>query len=262
MTEQEWFAGTDATPLLVFLKGKTSERKLRLFACACCRRIWSWLKDERSKHGVEVAEEYADGFANPQALQKAHGSACAAAKEMVEPYYHTCSLDPEDDDLGFDPEISYAQYAIREDCFGASAACAAVDASAPGLSRQRTAAAHYASWQAQDQVAWGLGAPRSSDGGAQLHAAKRAERAAQAALVRDIFGNPFGPVSINPSWLTPAVKALARAIYEERTFTDLPVLADALEEGGCTNDAVLSHLRGPGPHCRGCWPVDLILNKS
>ena len=55
---------------------------------------------------------------------------------------------------------------------------------------------------------------------------------------------------------------LAQAIYEERRFGDLPVLADALEEAGCTDADILSHCRGPGPHVRGCWVVDLLLGKQ
>jgi hypothetical protein len=57
------------------------------------------------------------------------------------------------------------------------------------------------------------------------------------------------------------VPKLAASIYEQRAFDRLPVLADALEEAGCTDADILGHLRGPGPHVRGCWAVDLILGK-
>src|SRR5262249_20255682 len=79
-----------------------------------------------------------------------------------------------------------------------------------------------------------------------------AEAASQAALVRCIFGDPFRPTSVHSDYLSPAVRQLARALYEERRFEDLPILADALEEAGCTDRAILSHCRGPGPHARGC----------
>ena len=86
-----------------------------------------------------------------------------------------------------------------------------------------------------------------------------------AALLQDLFGNPFRPPTVEPSWLHwndgTAVK-LAQAIYEERAFGRLPVLADALEDAGCDNADILNHLRGPGPHVRGCWAVDLLLGKS
>jgi hypothetical protein len=58
------------------------------------------------------------------------------------------------------------------------------------------------------------------------------------------------------------IPKLARAIYTDRTFTDLPILADCLEESGCHNQEILNHLRSPRPHCRGCWPLDLILGKA
>jgi hypothetical protein len=73
------------------------------------------------------------------------------------------------------------------------------------------------------------------------------------ALLRDLFGNPFRPVACDPAWRTPSVRRLAEVIYEEGAFDRLPILADALEEAGCDNADILSHLRGPGPHVRGCW---------
>jgi hypothetical protein len=94
-------------------------------------------------------------------------------------------------------------------------------------------------------------------------------RATRADLLRDIFGNPFRLVTIKPAWLTPTVKSLAQVAYEERALPSghldlarLMVLADALEEAGCTEQAILDHLRGPGPHVRGCWPVDLLLGRE
>jgi hypothetical protein len=84
-------------------------------------------------------------------------------------------------------------------------------------------------------------------------------------LLRDIFGNPFCPTVISPAWLSwngDAIPQLAQAIYDERRFKDLLVLADALKEVGCTDAAILNHCRQPGKHVRGCWVVDLILGKS
>jgi hypothetical protein len=81
------------------------------------------------------------------------------------------------------------------------------------------------------------------------------------------LGNPFRPVALNPSWLTPTVTSLAQAIYDNRQlpsghFDNMGVLADALEEAGCDNADLLNHCRSAGPHVRGCWPVDLLLGKS
>jgi hypothetical protein len=88
------------------------------------------------------------------------------------------------------------------------------------------------------------------------------EREQQEGLFRCIFGNPFRPVALDPAWLTSTVVDLARGIYDERAFDRMPILADALQDAGCDNDDALNHCRGPGPHARGCWVVDLILGKS
>jgi hypothetical protein len=85
---------------------------------------------------------------------------------------------------------------------------------------------------------------------------------AQCGLLREIFGNPFRPATVDPDWLTSTVVALARQMYEARDFSIMPILADALQDAGCDNDDILTHCRGDGPHVRGCWVVDLLLGKK
>jgi hypothetical protein len=84
----------------------------------------------------------------------------------------------------------------------------------------------------------------------------------QAALLREVFGNPFRPVAPEPSWLTSDVLALARGIYEEKAFDRMPILADALQDAGCANEDVLNHCRSEQTHVRGCWVLDLLLGKQ
>jgi hypothetical protein len=80
---------------------------------------------------------------------------------------------------------------------------------------------------------------------------------------RDIFGNPFRPVTFDPEWRTTTALALAHGIYDERAFDRLPILADALQDAGCNNDDILTHLRDTAtPHVRGCWALDLVVGKS
>jgi hypothetical protein len=84
-------------------------------------------------------------------------------------------------------------------------------------------------------------------------------------LLHDIFGNPFRHVTMNPEWLMwndGTVRRIAEAIYNERTFDRMPILADALEDAGCSEPDILAHCRGEGPHVRGCWVVDAILGKK
>jgi hypothetical protein len=83
-----------------------------------------------------------------------------------------------------------------------------------------------------------------------------------AVYLRDIFGNPFRPVAFSPAWRTDITVALARQMYEERDFSAMPILADALEEAGCDHPDILGHLRGEGPHVRGCWVLDSLLGKT
>jgi hypothetical protein len=95
------------------------------------------------------------------------------------------------------------------------------------------------------------------------------ERRVQAALLRDVFGNPFRPAALAPACRTAVAVTLARSAYAERQLPSghldnarLAVLSDALEEAGCTDANVLAHLRSPGPHVRGCWALDLVLGKE
>ncbi|MBN9120840.1 MAG: hypothetical protein J0I06_17100 [Planctomycetes bacterium] len=81
-------------------------------------------------------------------------------------------------------------------------------------------------------------------------------------MFHDIFGEPLRSVVFSSSWRTDTAVALARQMYESREFGAMPILADALQDAGCTNEDVLAHGRGPGPHVRGCWVVDLVLGKE
>lgn len=91
------------------------------------------------------------------------------------------------------------------------------------------------------------------------------EEHAQSDILRDLIGNPFRPVTIEPAWLAwnnATVPRLAASIYDDRAFDRMPVLADALEDAGCTNPDILEHCRGGGEHVRGCWVVDLLQGKE
>src|SRR5262249_36585376 len=90
---------------------------------------------------------------------------------------------------------------------------------------------------------------------------KEAKQSVKADLLREVFGNALLEAWLDPLWLTPTVVSLAQAAYEERLPSfdldpvRLGILADALEDGGCTDEVILAHLRSPGPHVRGCWAM-------
>src|SRR5215469_3875224 len=146
MTEAEWLACHHPTPMLRFVQDKLSDRKQRLFACACCRRIWPLLTDERSRQGVEVSEAFADGQGDPQALRNAYETGWAAAKELIASYLDAAGIDPAND-----PNYQDGRY---DACLAAPAACAAADAADLDL-RGISIVAYYAC-HARSQAAFGL----------------------------------------------------------------------------------------------------------
>jgi hypothetical protein len=224
MTEQEWLACTEPKKMLDFLNGNASERKLRLFAVACCRRVWHLLVHERSRRAVEVAEQFADGAATNQELEDAKSNAWEFTLHIVH----------EDEQF----------FALDQTFLNA--------ADAP---------AWAAEWS-EDYLAKKCGGYPLGVVVATQRALGTREGDEQADLVRCVFGIPFCPAALNPTWLTPKAAALAQEIYDSRTFNRLPILAEALEDAGCDNKKILAHCRGPGPHVRGCWVVDLVLGKE
>jgi hypothetical protein len=234
MNEGDWLASTDPLPMLEFLRRKASGRKLRLFACACCRHIWNTLMDARSTNAIELSERYADDDVSEKDFIAARAAAVDAYADLFEL--------PEGD-----PET---EARIRTAILGADAVlCAAISNSADAAGRACGVVVACATSNLAD-----------SDAGDQV--VPPAEQVAQSDLVRDIFGNPFCPIFVERFWLTPTVVSLAERIYDKREFDCLPNLASALIEAGCANADILAHCRQPGKHGRGCWVVDLLLGKK
>jgi len=115
-----------------------------------------------------------------------------------------------------------------------------------------------ACWDAAAKARYAFGASRRPD----FDAGCATEQQEQLALARDIFGNPFRQVTFDARWRTTDVLGLAGAIYEDRAFDRMPLLADALMDAGCADEELIGHCRGPGPHVRGCWVVDLLFGKT
>jgi hypothetical protein len=225
MTEQQWLCCTDPAKMLDFLRasGRASERKFRLFACACCRRIWESLGEEVDRRAVEVAEQYADGFTGQKELQQARQRVPRAGVRRV------------------------AWAAARPSAYGA--AKEAAPHSGWFANARPVTLGGYTGWEVVGDLA--------------------GERAMQSGLLRDIFGplpfRPLPPIALQVlAWNDGCVVNLATSIYEERAFSQerVGVLADALEEAGVTDEEVLGHLRGSGPHCRGCWVVDSLTGRE
>lgn len=245
MTESEWLTCANPGPMLEFLWGKASDRKLRLFACACHQRIWHLLSDkEVCRKTIEFAERFADGHASKNELHgRAWGkpgsafsvvlyNAWTAAENSIEFGAGTAK----EAVLRLDPD----KYKQREDAFKTAS-----ESYRLGEAMQIADAAMPIEWMAKGKLAW------------------TKECHGQCIVLRDIFGPlPSRSVFLDPSWLTPDVVHLAQSIYDDRAFDRLTILADALEEAGCNNPDILAHCRQPGEHVRGCWVVDRILEKE
>jgi hypothetical protein len=238
MSEVEWLACTDPRSMLEFLRDTPaylpSFRHLRLLACACCRHAWDLLRDGRSREAVETAERYADGRASDRKRRQAHQAAVAADGEL------------------FQRVETEARATGTYDTDESDASCAALTTVLTNHKLQLFGG--LANW---DKVVY-LGRYRA---GRRLWEQLAPTEDVAPHFVRDILGNPFRPVAFDPAWRTPSVLGVAQAIYGERRFTELPILADALEEAGCARAELLEHCRRPGEHVRGCWPVDLALGK-
>ncbi len=239
MDEASWLASTDPTAMLTFLRtgGQATPRKLRLFGCACCRRIWHLL-EERAKAGVSSIEQFTDGLLGQQEFE--------SAGRWV------------------GNELTSQVLAMR----GGVVICATtavVRFFIPDITEVPDLL--------MGTVADGAWFASSAAGVGNANQPDALEQQAQAKLLRDIFGTPFRPLPpINLSLLTwngGLIRTLAQAAYDDRLLPSgqldparLGVLADALTDAGCTDAELLEHLRGEGPHLRGCYAVDCILGKS
>ncbi len=186
-----------------------SDRKLRLFAVACCRHFWGRVRNGSCRRGAETAEKYADARCSRQALTDAGLAAYRDNSGQFSPF----------DDAAWETTLIDAF-----DAAGATVSCL------------------------------------------EQHVdIKSALSPILCALLHDVLGNPFRLVAVAPVWLARnggAVVKVAQGIYQDRAFDQMPILADALEDAGCTDTGILAHCRGNGEHARGCWVVDLLLGKS
>lgn len=237
MSEETWRTAQKPEPMLKLLSDNASQRKLRLFLCHCCRMVWSELPDA-SKKAVEVAERYVQGEATPSELKLAHEAACRATSVAIDEYAES----------GFEDDGDF----MCEDAV--AGARAAEETTKDEISVEDAIFAADSALEAG--VLPGIAMATNEEDELRI-------QQGQCDLLREIFGNPFREAPFDPPSLSPQVAvAIARSIEKDHAFDRLPILADALEEAGCTDEPILSHCRGPGPHVRGCWVLDLVLGKE
>ncbi len=221
VTEAEWLACENPASVLEYLRERVADRKLRLFACGCCRAIWHLIDDGHCRQAVEIAERFADGQSTQRQVAAAYRRASGATTAANKAAAMTC-----DALIGTSTAIEIAVCAADAVAFSARQPETAYEAETRNQARlwrelvgnpSRTGPAVDPAW-----LAWQGGAVT------QLARAAHEER------------------RLPEGTLDPA---------------RLAVLADALEDAGCADAELLGHLRGPGVHCRGCWALDLLLAK-
>jgi hypothetical protein len=226
-TEKEWLHGHDAIAMAAFLQGRTNDRKLRLIACACCRQIEMVAGHDWSQEALTAAEQFAEGLLTLEDLDGVR-QRLLDATAWAGPW---ADETPEENAARAVRAVLHpkAGYALRE----------TLDA----LERS----AHL----------------RGSSEAACMELSKR-EMVRQAIVLREIVGNPFRVIVVEESWKQwhgCCLARLARDIYDTRTFQDVPILGDMLEDAGCTEASLLDHCRMDSRHALGCWVLDGILGK-
>jgi hypothetical protein len=264
MTESQWLSTTNPHDMLAFLNerkpaglatlfswlgfatGKASPRKLRLFACACCRRLGPLLADERSRQAIDVAELYVDSLVSKKAYQQAVHAARAASLQAAR------------------PRIMMGEWLAAAQARAAEAIACTLEADDPADEAATWGKEAVRAWAAQNSgphPAAGSHMPHLPHQSMTPEAAWIAEGIAQCDLLRDLIGNPFRAPVFAPSWRTPQAIALATSICQDRSFTEVPQLAMILEQAGCNNPEILQHCRENKEHARGCWALDFVLGK-
>jgi len=260
MTEQEWRESSNPQEMLTVLqRRKVSNRKFRLFAVACCRHVSHLFPDDPSKKAVELAEKYADGKGSMYKLgaaRKRAGTSLPALEGQTAAYNAALETVWGIEAAAWDDTVAWPT--------ARSGAIGGLDAATKAARCIARATAFAADETWYDPPF----SPAMKD-------AKSATEEYLAKLLRCVLGNPFRPVPPRTGakrwneelrrWLTwnnSTVTALAQAIYDERAFDRMPILADALEDAGCANQELLGYCRGEGTHFRGCWALDLVLGKK
>ncbi|QEL17763.1 hypothetical protein [Limnoglobus roseus] len=241
MTEAEWLAGTGPSDWphrlfnWLFFTG-ASDRKLRLSCVAWCRTVAPFSDAAPLSHLLELIEGVADGSGLEERVNREVESIRSREREWYQALFSSES----------GPTLrEEVEHSVR---------CAILNAGSPHRDRE---------WHhSRKQNPYPCYVATEILNATELFGQRDAAERSITRLLRDIFGNPFRPVNIDPAWLTPTAVGLAEGIYADRAFDRMPILADALQDAGCENAAILGHCRGDGVHVRGCWVVDGVLGKG
>lgn len=226
MTEKQWLKSANAEAMNSFYNKRHTERKARLLMLACCQRHPEHLQQPPIRAMVELLVAH---YADPRKPDKPlRGRNLHAQYRALERFASSTPTSPD-----------------RGVAFGMVAAAEPVS-----TMKRLDEDFEYLVFSCLHDIAFAVDEGRN-----------KKESKLQAALMREVFGNPFRPVACEPAWLTDNVVLLARQMYETEDFSPMPILADALQEAGCEHADVLTHCRDAKQvHVRGCWVLDLIFD--
>jgi hypothetical protein len=255
MNEHEWLNCDDSIPMLEFLESGLAaavespageidsaievasgtlprnviDRKLRLFACACMARPRE-LRGPDQRHAIRISEQYADGLVDRAALE----AAFVPIRKLPDP-------------IPLDADMALSVFGPTDMAWEAKLIEVFLTLG-PDLDARAVAMKTAELITLREGTSFRRGTT---------------ERNQQAHLLRDIFGNPFRPVHLDPSSLSERTRAVAASIYEKGQFAKLPELAKALKKDpACPSRDMWDHCQWPTEHVRGCWVLDLVLGKS
>jgi hypothetical protein len=272
LTAASWLLYADPADRMTFLHPRVSERKLRLCGCHCCRRCWDLLSPE-GQHALSVTEQFLEGQASDAERQAAFRALIETSGGYIGPH---------------PPGRPWTTASLPSDFFTCALAlviatngeflCSVESGREIGETYEDMKqvirvgeSCRMLRWLAADEARRQQDAARGTIGrvwnrllraSGRRDSLREQEIAHQAALVVEVFGEPYWPANFAPEWRTDTAVLLARQMYEIREFSAMPILADALQDAGCDSDDILNHCREPGEHVRGCWVVDLVLGKS
>lgn len=245
MNEMEWSNNAQPIDKLTSIRPTANDRKLLLYAIVCCRSIWHLYEDERCRRAVQVAQAFVEDDLPRSELVAASDAVREAFRIADEDLRHIAKRI--DGRFSRDSYGPWRRARLRH----------VLAQTAMHFDGDAFHAAHWASTYARKaagDVSWASVFPMTPE--------REPEGCAQDCYLRDIFGNPYRPAKVQVHWRTRDVVALAQAIYDGWDFDRMPELARDLEAVGCGNVTILNHCRGPGPHVRGCWVVDMCLSKT
>jgi hypothetical protein len=293
VNEGQWQDCEDPDAMLDAVAGSPQANdRLRLFACACVRRVWDLLQDENEepvRRAVEFAERLADGGDDAAGRAAIDGDLRGHPTVWAEAGWDLtdATMLGRAEWAALEFAVLAAELAFREPVEAKAAARFAAWAEATRtflVNGPAHAAAHLADNVARVAAA-GLAAQAASLRRQELHdgvwewvpdeataevngnavlAALVDARKEQCVLLREFLGPPRS-VAAHPAWLAwngGTVRVLAESILHDQAFERMPLLGDALEDAGCADAAVLDHCRGTGPHTRWCWVITMLTGKE